>query len=113
MSETKNTNNQKESLFSFTKMNKYYLFPFLVPIVCWSTKFCTDKMKLGPEPEKVIENGINQDLEHTFVFVYLFINSTSHIFGGLLYFISILKTKTEKSKLKEDLIKNIEKNNSI
>ena len=113
MSETKNTNNQKESLFSFTKMNKYYLFPFLVPIVCWSTKFCTDKMKLGPEPEKVIENGINQDIEHTFVFVYLFINSTSHIFGGLLYFISILKTKTKKSKLKEDLIKKIEKNNSI
>jgi hypothetical protein len=32
---------------------------------------------------------------HTFTFLYQMINSTSLILGGLLYFITIIRTKTE------------------
>ena len=101
---------KKECLFSFTKMNKYYLFPFLVPLVCFSTKFCTDPMKTGLDDRS--KTG-NKDVEHTFVFIYLFINGVSHILGGLLYFISLLKTVTVRPKSEENLIEKIEKNKSI
>ena len=84
---------RKECPLSITKMNKYYLLPFLVPIVCFSTKFCSEPMKEGPEPEK--SNPINRDVEHTFVFIYTLINSTSHILGGLLYIISFMQSKPE------------------
>ena len=84
---------RKECLLSITKMNKYYLLPFLVPIVCFSTKFCSEPMKEGPDPGK--NNPIIRDVEHTFVYIYTLINSTSHILGGLLYIISSLESKTE------------------
>lgn len=93
----------KECLFSITKMNKYYLFPFLVPIVCYSTKFFSEVMKFGNEnPEAVKKNGVKEEVEHSFVFLYTMINGVSHTMGGLLYFISILRTKSEKIKSKND-----------
>lgn len=85
--------------FSFAKMNKYYLLPFILPIVCFFTKFCTEPMKEGPEKKR---NDINEDVEHTFVFIYTLINSISHIIGGLLYFISLLKSQSQKTKLVEN-----------
>jgi hypothetical protein len=75
-------------------MNKYYLLPFLVPLVCYSTKFFSEPMKMN---DGKISNVNDVSLEncHTFVFLYQMINSTSLIFGGLLYFVSIIRTKTD------------------
>ena len=92
----------KECPFSITKMNKYYLFPFLVPIVCWSTKFWSDPLKYSNDDaikEKAKNGEMNPDVENTYVFLYLLINSTSHMAGGgLLYLISVCKTKSNKKK---------------
>ena len=94
---------EKDCLFSITKMNKFYLFPFLVPLVCYSTKFFSEVMKFGvKDPEGVKKNGVNTEVEHSFVFLYTMINGISHLAGGLLYFISIFKTKSEKLKLKNE-----------
>ena len=94
---------KKDCLFSITKMNKFYFFPFLVPVVCYSTKFFSEVMKFGNEdPEGVKKKGVNEDVEHSFVFLYTMINGVSHIMGGLLYFISLLRTKSEKIKTKND-----------
>ena len=102
--------NKKIYLFSITKMNKYFLFPFLVPLVCFFTKFFSDPIKSGlPERNN---KKFNQEAEHTFVFIYLFINGASHILGGLLYFISLLKSVTEKPKSEEKLSEKKEKNNN-
>ena len=85
---------KKECLFSCNRMNKYYLLPFLVPLVCYSTKFFSEPMKMN---DGKISNVNDVSLEncHTFVFLYQMINSTSLIFGGLLYFVSIIRTKTD------------------
>ena len=92
------------SLFSLAKINKYYLFPFLTPIVCFSTKFFIEPIK-----ERLYDKNknINQDDENTFVFLYTLINSLSFILAGLLYFISNLKAKTEnpESEKKQNKIK--------
>ena len=85
---------KKECLFSINRMNKYYLFPFLVPLVCYSTKFFSEPMKMNDGEIKYVEN-VTEENCHTFVFLYQMINSTSLIFGGLLYFVSIVRTQTE------------------
>ena len=86
--------NKKECIFSIQKMNKYYFLPFLVPILCFFTKFFSEPIKDNNGNIKL--NDIKANVEHTFVFLYQIINSTSLIFGGLLYFVSILYSKSEK-----------------
>lgn len=95
--------NNNNCPFSFAKMNKYYLFPFLVPIVCFATKFCTEKVKKGPKEKS--ENEIDTDVKHTFVFVYTIINSSCHILGGLLYFVSLFRTTSLKKLAKKKFSK--------
>ena len=90
----KNNKESKECLFSFNRMNKYYLFPFLVPLVCFSTKFFSEPMKMKNGQIKYVQD-VTEENCHTFVFLYQMINSTSLIFGGLLYFVTIIRTKTE------------------
>jgi len=75
-------------------MNKYYLLPFLVPLVCYSTKFFSEPMKMKNGEIKYVEK-VTEENCHTFVFLYQMINSTSLIFGGLLYFVTIIRTKTD------------------
>ena len=84
---------EKERLFSIQKMNKFYLFPFLVPIFCFCTKFFSEPMKY-PTEEKNIKD-VSEDNEHRFVFLYQMINSTSLIWGGLLYVVSYFRSKKE------------------
>ena len=84
---------KKESLFSFNKMNKYYLFPFLVPIVCFNTKWFSETMKVNEGAVKIEQ--VTSENCHTFVFLYQMINSTSIIISGLLYFVSVVRTKTD------------------
>ena len=85
---------KKECPFSLNKMNKYYLLPFLVPIVCYCTKFCSDPLKNNRGKISNVNDVSNENL-HTYVFLYQMINSTSIIFSGLLYFISIIRRQTD------------------
>ena len=93
--------NKKEFIFSIQKMNKYYYLPFLVPILCFLTKFFSEPIK--DDDGKIKLNDIKKNIEHTFVFLYQIINSTSLIFGGLLHYVSVLKSKGEnKDKHKKN-----------
>ena len=85
---------KKECPFSINKMNKYYLLPFLVPIVCYCTKYCSDPLKMNRGLIKDVDDVSNENL-HTYVFLYQMINSTSIIFSGLLYFITIIRAQTD------------------
>ena len=100
---------QKECPFSINKMNKYYLLPFLVPLVCFSTKFFSEVMKTNLDSIKVKE--VTDENCHTFVFLYQMINSTSIIFAGLLYFISIIRAQTD-NKANIGVISNRSETNS-
>ena len=103
--------NQKtcKNLFSFQKLNKYFLMPFFIPIICFSTKFFSETMKTDGGKIK-IEN-VTSDNTHTFVFLYQIIQSICLILGGLLYFISVHKSKT-RSDSDIDLILNDTSSNS-
>ena len=94
----------KKKLFSLQKMNKYFLFPFFVPIICFSTKFFSETMKTDEETIDI--RDVTEDNSNTFVFLYLIIQSICLILGGLLYCIQVRYSKSEKS-----LVIN-EKNNS-
>ncbi len=98
---------KKESLFSIHKMNKYYLLPFLVPFVCYSTKFFSEPMKDNDETLSL--DQIPSIEEHKFVFLYQIINSTSLVLGGLLYVVSLIQSrkesKTQAKTLRRSLVK--------
>ena len=85
---------KKECIFSLNRMNKYYLLPFTVPLVCYSTKFFSEPMKVNDGAISNV-NDVTDENCNTFVFLYQMINSTSLIFGGLLYFVTIIRSKTD------------------
>ena len=101
---------KKECPFSMTKMNKYFWIPFSVPVVCFSTKFFSEVMKTNDDTKKIEE--VTDENIHTFVFLYQMINSTSLIFGGLLYFITIIRSQTD-NKANIGTLNNIRKESSI
>lgn len=82
-----------ESLFSFSKMNKYYLIPFLVPVVCFNTRWFNEPIKVNKG--KVSIENVSEENCHTYVFLYQIINCISITFAGLLYFVSYVRTKTD------------------
>ena len=86
-SEQKNKN--KESLFSFQKLNKYFLFPFFVPLACFSTKFFNETMKTDNGKKDIKE--LTEDNIHTFAFLYKIIQGICQMIGGSLYFITLYK----------------------
>ena len=86
MEENENENNkEKKYLFSFAKINKYFIFPFLCPIFCMICNYFIEK--------------INNDegLRNKECFLAI-IECTTFIGGGLLYFISSLREKTEETR---------------
>ena len=85
---------KEKSLFSFQKLNKYFLLPFFVPIVCFSLKFFSYTMKTDNGNKDI--KDVTEDNEHTFAFLYKIIQSICQILGGLVYFIvhCIYKTKS-------------------
>ena len=85
---------KSKTLFSFQKLNKYFILPFLVPIICFSTKFFSETMKTDNNKRDIKE--VTADNTHTFVFLYQLIQSICLFLGGLLYFFSIHKTKSLK-----------------
>ena len=83
---------KKCSYFSFQKLNRYFFLPFFIPIICFSTKFFSETMKTNDDKKKIEEVTI--DNTHTFAFIYQIIQSICLILGGLLYFISLYRSKS-------------------
>ena len=83
-----------EPPFSFQKLNRYFLMPFFVPIICFTTKFFSEAMKLNDREIDI--KDVTEDNTHTFVFMYQIIQSICLILGGLTYFISHHKAKRRK-----------------
>ena len=95
----------KKRLFSFTKMNKYYSFPFIVPIVCYSTKFFLRPMSEFNHVKKIKQESIwsnfwEKGIE-SYVFFYTLIGNSSHIISGLLYFVSSIKSQGESENIEK------------
>lgn len=80
-----NNENKKDYLFSFTKINKYFIFPFISPIFCFISNIF-----LGLIFEV---NGINNREFFFSIFI-----TVPYIIGGLLYFISWIRTKTFETR---------------
>jgi len=84
-------NNNKKKIIFISKLNKYFIFPFLVPI-------------LNIYPSYIVKYIIkNYNLQNTDYFKSIYICS-SCILGGLFYLITLFKTKkddneTNKSKM--------------
>ena len=83
-----------EPPFSFQKLNRYFLMPFFVSIICFTTKFFSEAMKLNDREIDI--KDVTEDNTHTFVFMYQIIQSICLILGGLTYFISHQKAKRRK-----------------
>ena len=92
-----NLKQKKCNQFSFQKLNKYFLFPFFIPIICFSTKFFSETMKTDNHLKQIEE--VTTDNTHTFVFIYQIIQSICLILGGLLYFITLYKSKSKSKEI--------------
>ena len=86
---------KKCTLFSFQKLNKYFLFPFFVPIICFSTKFFSETMKTDGNDIPI--EKVTVDNTHTFVFIYQLIQSLCLVLGGLLYFCTAHKFRIKNT----------------
>jgi len=85
---------KKRALFSFTKINKYYLIPFITPLFCFTCNFLVELMIKE-------SNGLN--------FLYIpIISSIGDIIAGLIYFIQLYKNKNKN--LDSNEVKEKEKN---
>jgi len=77
---------EKKPLFSFAKINKYFIFPFLSPVFCFLANFFIGLISS--------QEGVNH-----FDFLMSLVISLSYVGGGLLYFISWIRTNTEKTRV--------------
>ena len=83
--EEQKTKNKKDCLFSFSKINKYFIIPFLCPVfsmiieIIYSSSIISDNTK-------------NRDL------LFNMIDCLSTLVGGLLYFVASMRTKTEETR---------------
>ena len=83
-------------LISFSKLNKYFILPFLVPILSFITNTIL---------RKYIYDHINKDGKRYFLTLYI---NSSLIVGGLTYFISLIKSRTNKEpEIKKESAKSI------
>ena len=80
-----NKQKEKECLFSFARINSYYLFPFIAPVFC-----CLGNVFI----HEIRDGNAHMKSECLFT-VYI---DLSYFMGGLLYFISYIETKTEETK---------------
>ena len=83
--DNKKNKKEKECLFSFARINSYYLFPFIAPVFCCLGNFFIHEVRDGNAHMK------------SECFFTIFID-LSYFIGGLLYFISYIETKTEETK---------------
>ena len=86
--EEQTTENKKECLFSFAIINKYFIFPFLCPIFCMLTN----------SSYLLVDGDINDEKKHNFLNCML--QFLSYLPGGLLYFVTFIRTKTNETRNK-------------
>ena len=91
---------KKESLFSFSKFNKYFLIPFLCPILKVFSFFFVNKIEkiVRDEENNKDKDNKNEIKIHKFEFLLAFIFSFNYILSGLLYFVDIFRIKTKTTK---------------
>ena len=87
--------NEKKSLFSFTKMNKYYLLPFITPIAGF---ICN-----------LFASLLSKEIENPNFFFFPILNCLSDLLAGLIYFVQLYKNKNN-SKIDKKIEKKKEKN---
>ena len=81
---------EKEFLFSFAKINKYFIFPFLCPIFCIICNYFIEKIS----NDKGVKNK---------ECLLAILECATFTGGGLLYFISFLREKTEETRDKSQI----------
>ena len=97
---------KNKCLFSFGKLNKYFIIPFLCPIFCFLANYL---LKLYISVHNLVikvENGENDNNIMKKAYLISCSISFSYLGGGLLYFISYIRTNTEKSKKSSGNINN-------
>ena len=90
----------RECLFSFAKINKYFIIPFLCPICCSICNYFIQRINA----DKGFKN------KQCFLAI---IETSTLIGGGFLYFISLFGGKTKKRKDKSKKNKNIKNSNKL
>ena len=91
--EEQKTNNKKECLFSFSKLNKFYIIPFLWPVM--------DVIR-----DIIIDYGLASESEKKNIdFLDFMFDCLSTLVGGLFYFVSFVRTKTEETRKQSNELK--------
>ena len=88
---------KKECLFSFSKLNKYYLIPFLCPIICFLTNYMIFNIKISLGEKDVAYEFVGHKKKDFFINMMI---AFFYTIAGLLFFITKLRIKTEKTKNK-------------
>jgi len=83
---------KRECLFSCGKINKYFIIPFLCPLFCFLTNYFY-KLYIEIPNEKPVDEKIKKK-----IYFLSSTNSLSYFGGGLLYFITYIRSKTEAPK---------------
>ena len=91
--EEQETKNKKECLFSFSKMNKYFIIPFLCPVIDMIMHTIND-----------LNNELSGNTINNSLLIYL-LDCFSLFAGGLLYFVVFIRTKTEETRNKAIIYK--------
>ena len=78
-------NKKNNNLFSFGKINKYFILPFICPIFCMLGNLCISFI--------MEDNGLKN--KEFFIFM---ITKFIDIIGGLLFFIVSIRTRTEETR---------------
>ena len=94
--EEESQENKKENLIDFGKLNKYYLIPFIAPLLGVSGNISLYYFEV---------KGDNADNIKGISFILIFIIFLSYAMGGLLYFISSIRSQTEKTRYKAKIDK--------
>lgn len=76
----------KECLFGFAKINKYFIFPFLCPIICMICNYFLNLIIIDNDEFEKKQFLLSSFMDITF------------IGGGLVYFISCIRVKTEQTR---------------
>ena len=93
------TKNKKECLFEFAKLNKYFIIPFVCPIISMVCNYLINE----------IIDDIGFENREFLLISYVEI---TYIGGGVVYFISWIRTKTEETRDKANFYKQKERSAS-
>jgi len=101
---------KNESLFSFGKINKYFINPFLCPIFCFITNYFIDLyIFIFVDEKRIDDDKLYRDFFKKKSYLISSTFLSSYFVGGFLYFISYIRTGTYNRESKEFIIKVVSK----